>query len=117
MLCVDEIRPEMLKVLDIVRVLLLTHLFSVMWRLGTVPVEWQAGVVVPIFKKGDLRLCALRDATHQPPRDSRSVPGSPTLAPLIWGRHVAVRFASTGRAESLGWSHSSGGPCPRRKGR
>jgi len=37
---VDEIRPEMLN------------------ALRTVPVEWQTGVVVPIFKKGDQRVCS-----------------------------------------------------------
>jgi len=34
------------------------HVESVAWRLGTVPVEWQTGVVVPIFKKGDRRVCS-----------------------------------------------------------
>jgi len=52
---VDEIVPEMLKALDIVG---LTRLVNVMWRLGTVPVEWQTGVVGPIFKKGDRRVCS-----------------------------------------------------------
>lgn len=55
---VDEIRPEMLKALDIVGLSWLTRLFSVAWRSGTVPVEWQTGVVVPIFKKGDRRVCS-----------------------------------------------------------
>jgi len=52
---VDEIRPELLKTPDIVG---LTRLFSVVWRSGTVPVEWQTGVVVNIFKKGDRRVCS-----------------------------------------------------------
>ena len=55
---VDEIRPEMLKALDIVGLSWLARLFSVAWASGTVPVEWQTGVVVPIFKKGDRRVCA-----------------------------------------------------------
>jgi len=55
---VDEIRPEMLKALDIVKLSWLTHLFNVAWRSGTVPGEWQTGVVVPIFKKGDRRVCS-----------------------------------------------------------
>ncbi len=37
---VDEIGPEMLKVLDIVGLSWLARLFSVAWRSGTVPVEW-----------------------------------------------------------------------------
>ncbi len=55
---VDEIHPEMPNALCTVRLSWLTHLFSVAWRSGTVPVEWQTGVVVPIFKKGDRRLCS-----------------------------------------------------------
>jgi len=53
---VDEIGPEMLKALD--RLLWLTRLVNVAWRSGTVPVAWQTGVVVPIFKKGDRRVCS-----------------------------------------------------------
>lgn len=34
-----EIRPEMLKTLDIVGLLWLAHLFSVAWRSGIVPVS------------------------------------------------------------------------------
>jgi len=45
---VDEIRPEMLKTLDIIRLLWLTCLVNVAWSSGTVPLEWQTGVVVPI---------------------------------------------------------------------
>ncbi|XP_054862758.1 golgi transport 1Ba isoform X1 [Amphiprion ocellaris] len=55
---VDEIRPEMLKALDIVGLSWLTCLYRVAWASGTVPVEWQTGVVVPIFKKGDRRVCS-----------------------------------------------------------
>ncbi len=38
--------PEKLKALDIVELSWLTHLFSVKWRSGTVPVEWQTEVVM-----------------------------------------------------------------------
>ena len=55
---VDEIRPEMLKALDSVGLLWLTRLYNVAWGSGTVPMEWQTGVVVPIFKKGDRRVCS-----------------------------------------------------------
>uniref|UniRef100_A0A8C2ZPF1 Reverse transcriptase domain-containing protein n=1 Tax=Cyclopterus lumpus TaxID=8103 RepID=A0A8C2ZPF1_CYCLU len=55
---VDEILPEMLKALDIVGLSWLTRLFSVAWGSGTVPMDWQTGVVVPIFKKGDRRVCS-----------------------------------------------------------
>ena len=55
---VDGIGPEMLKAMDIVGLLWLTRLFNVAWESGTVPVAWQTGVVVPIFKKGDRRVCS-----------------------------------------------------------
>ncbi len=55
---VDRIYLEMLKVLDIVGLSWQTCLFSVAWRLGTVPLEWQTGVVAPIFKKGDRMVCS-----------------------------------------------------------
>ena len=42
-----EIHLEMLKALDIV---------GQSWRSGTVPMDWQTRMVVPIFKKGDRRL-------------------------------------------------------------
>ncbi|KAI3352389.1 hypothetical protein L3Q82_005186 [Scortum barcoo] len=54
---VDEIRPEYLKSLDVVGLSWLTRLCNIAWRLGTVPLEWQTGVVVPLFKKGDRRVC------------------------------------------------------------
>lgn len=47
---VDEIRPKMQKALDIVEMSWLTCLFSVAWRL---PMDWQIGLMVPIFKNGD----------------------------------------------------------------
>ena len=55
---VDEIRPEMLKALDLVGLLWLTRLFNVAWGSGTVASVWHTGVVVPIFKKGDRRVCS-----------------------------------------------------------
>uniref|UniRef100_A0A8C9SX65 ribonuclease H n=1 Tax=Scleropages formosus TaxID=113540 RepID=A0A8C9SX65_SCLFO len=53
---VDEIRPEFLKSLDVVGLSWLTRLCSIAWSSGTVPLDWQTGVVVPLFKKGDRRL-------------------------------------------------------------
>jgi len=38
---VGEIHPEMLKSLNIIGLSWLTRLFSVVWRSGTIPVEWQ----------------------------------------------------------------------------
>uniref|UniRef100_A0A8C8DQS5 Reverse transcriptase domain-containing protein n=1 Tax=Oryzias sinensis TaxID=183150 RepID=A0A8C8DQS5_9TELE len=55
---VDEVRPEHLKSLDAVGVSWLTRLCSIAWQSGTVPLDWQTGVVVPLFRKGDRRVCS-----------------------------------------------------------
>ncbi|KAG1932899.1 hypothetical protein F2P79_020886 [Pimephales promelas] len=55
---VDEIRPEYLKSLDVVGLSWLTRLCNIAWRSGTVPLGWQNWVVVPLFKKGDRRVCS-----------------------------------------------------------
>ncbi|KAK3560274.1 hypothetical protein QTP86_004203 [Hemibagrus guttatus] len=55
---VDEIRPEYFKSLDVVGLSWLTCLCNIAWRSGTVPLDWVTGVVVPLFKKGDRRVCS-----------------------------------------------------------
>ncbi|KAK3545223.1 hypothetical protein QTP70_002063 [Hemibagrus guttatus] len=55
---VDEIRPEYLKSLDVVGLSWFTRLCNIAWRSGTVPLDWATGVVVPLFKKGDRRVCS-----------------------------------------------------------
>ncbi|XP_054643965.1 uncharacterized protein LOC129188028 [Dunckerocampus dactyliophorus] len=55
---VDEFRPEFLKALDVAGLSWLTRLFNIVWKSGTVPLDWQTGVVVPLFKKGDRRVCS-----------------------------------------------------------
>ncbi|KAI3373123.1 hypothetical protein L3Q82_006364 [Scortum barcoo] len=56
---VDEIRPEYLKSLDVVGLSWLTRLCSTAWRSGTVPLECaKPGMVVPLFKKRDRRVCS-----------------------------------------------------------
>ena len=55
---VDEVRPEFLKALDVVGLSRLTRLCNIAWTSGTVPLDWQTGVVVPLFKKGDRRVCS-----------------------------------------------------------
>ncbi|KAK3538885.1 hypothetical protein QTP86_018754 [Hemibagrus guttatus] len=55
---VDEIRPEYLKSLDFVGLSWLTRLCNIAWQSGTVPLDWATGVVVPLFKKGDQRVCS-----------------------------------------------------------
>ncbi|KAK3541999.1 hypothetical protein QTP86_009835 [Hemibagrus guttatus] len=55
---VDEIRPEYLKSLDVVGMSWLTRLCNIVWQSGTVPLDWATGVVIPLFKKGDRRVCS-----------------------------------------------------------
>ena len=55
---IDEIRPGYLKALDVVGLSWLTRLCNIAWTSGEVPLEWQTGVVVPVFKKGDQRVCS-----------------------------------------------------------
>ncbi|KAK3523478.1 hypothetical protein QTP86_033740 [Hemibagrus guttatus] len=55
---VDEIHPEYLKSLDVVGLSWLTHLCNIAWRSGTVPLDWATGVVFPLFKKRDRRVCS-----------------------------------------------------------
>ncbi|TWW64209.1 hypothetical protein D4764_03G0012170 [Takifugu flavidus] len=54
----DQIRPEFLKALDVVGLSWLTRLCNIAWTLGAVPLDWQTGVVVPLFKKGEWRVCS-----------------------------------------------------------
>ena len=55
----DEItiRPVMLKALTGERILWLTRVCQVVWKLGKTPRDWQTGVIIPIFKKGDRKQC------------------------------------------------------------
>ncbi|KAK3549592.1 hypothetical protein QTP86_005249 [Hemibagrus guttatus] len=46
---VDEIHPEYLKSLDVVGLSWLTRLCNIVWRSGTVPLDWAARVVGPSF--------------------------------------------------------------------
>ncbi|KAK3506381.1 hypothetical protein QTP70_003644, partial [Hemibagrus guttatus] len=55
---VDEIRPEYLKSLDVVGLSWLTRFCNIAWRSGTVPLDRATRVVVPLFKKGDRRVCS-----------------------------------------------------------
>ena len=53
----DEIRPEMLKALTGEGILWLTRVCQVAWKLGKTPRDWKTGVIIPIFKKEDLKQC------------------------------------------------------------
>uniref|UniRef100_A0A674NNR2 Phosphodiesterase n=1 Tax=Takifugu rubripes TaxID=31033 RepID=A0A674NNR2_TAKRU len=49
----DVILPGYLKALDVVMLSWLTRLCNIAWTSGAVPLDWQTGVVVPIFKSGE----------------------------------------------------------------
>ena len=49
----DKIRPEMLKALTGEEILWITRVFQVAWKFGKTPRDWQTGLIIPIFKKGD----------------------------------------------------------------
>ncbi|KAK3527104.1 hypothetical protein QTP86_010820 [Hemibagrus guttatus] len=55
---VDEICPEYLKSLDVAGLSWLTRLCIIAWWSGTVPLDWAIGMVVPLFRKGDRRVCS-----------------------------------------------------------
>ncbi len=48
----------MLKDLGVEGLSWMTRLFNIAWRTGAVPKKWQTRVVVPLFKKGNQRVCA-----------------------------------------------------------
>ncbi|TWW57364.1 hypothetical protein D4764_07G0000830 [Takifugu flavidus] len=50
---------EFLKALDVVGLSWLTRLCNIAWTSGAVPLDWQTGVVVPLFKKGGITLLSL----------------------------------------------------------
>ena len=47
----------MLKVLTGEGILWLTRVCQVAWKLDKTPRDWQTGVIIPIFKKGDRKQC------------------------------------------------------------
>ena len=47
----------MLKVLTGEEILWLTRVCQVAWKFGKTPRDWQTGVIISIFKKGDRKQC------------------------------------------------------------
>ncbi|KAL1447116.1 hypothetical protein WDU94_005460 [Cyamophila willieti] len=53
----DEITGEMLKAAGIVGKHMIYRLFKKCWDEKKIPEEWKEGIIVPLFKKGDRRVC------------------------------------------------------------
>ena len=53
----DDIRPEMLKAMNMYGVRWLTRVCKVACRTGQAPKQWQTSVIIPIHKKQDKRKC------------------------------------------------------------
>ena len=53
----DEIGAQMLKALTGEGILWLTRVCQVAWKFGKTPRDWQTGVIISIFKKGDRKQC------------------------------------------------------------
>ena len=53
----DEIRPEMLKTLNGEGLRWLTRVCQMACNLGKTPKDWQTGVIIPTYKKGNRKEC------------------------------------------------------------
>lgn len=53
----DKIRPEQLKCLGETGITVLHQLLNMIWRQKKIPEDWRIAVILPIFKKGDKRMC------------------------------------------------------------
>ena len=47
----------MMKILNGERVRCLTRVCQLEWKLGKTPKDWQTGVIIPIYEKGDRKEC------------------------------------------------------------
>ena len=53
----DEIRPKMLKSLTWERILWLTRMCQLAFKLGKIPKDWQTGMIILTYKKGNHKQC------------------------------------------------------------
>lgn len=54
---IDKIKPEMIKFIGEDGIEMLRYLFNKIWKETKIPQEWEVGIIVPIFKKGDTKEC------------------------------------------------------------
>ena len=54
----DKITPEMLKHMGNTGVKLLVDLINTVWKQEKIPKDWEVGIIMPIYKKGDSRECS-----------------------------------------------------------
>ena len=55
---IDEIRPEMLQLLNPNGIKWLTRVCSVAWKIKIAPIDWQHAIIIPVFKEDDQRECS-----------------------------------------------------------
>ena len=53
----NKIRPKIFKALIREGIFWLTRVSQVAWKFGKTPRNWQTGVIIPLFKKGDRKQC------------------------------------------------------------
>ena len=75
----DEIRSEMLKALTGEGILWLTRVCQVAWKFGKTPRDWQTGMIIPIFNKGNRKQCTNYRGKSLP----YSLPGK------VYAKHLA----------------------------
>ena len=97
----------MLKGLYLAGLSWLTHLFNVAWRYGTTSVEWQTGVVVPIFQKSYQRVCSNYRviALRTSPEKFTLTEGWPSSVPVLCGlgKGIPLRDSVVGAMGSMGY--------------
>ncbi|TWW56200.1 Collagen alpha-1(XIV) chain [Takifugu flavidus] len=93
---VDKIRPEYLKSLDVVGLSGLTLLYNITWQLGTVPLEWQTGVVHLSVSQVSVSLSV--DCQHVSERSARPLGNLPTDGFEMLGKFVNTRGPNSGSA-------------------
>lgn len=53
----DGIKPEMIKYMGVNGIKVLNKIFNLSWEQGIIPNDWEVAIILPIYKKGDNRMC------------------------------------------------------------